>query len=125
MIYLDTHAVIWLYEDNLSKFSKQCLELLAGNEILLVSPAVKLELKYLHEINKISTSANDVLNDLKYRIGLTLCHASFDDIVTTAMEMEWTRDPFDRLIVGHAAIGSHLLISKDNLIRTHYKHAYW
>lgn len=125
MIYLDTHVVIWLYENNSAKFSKKCYALLAGDIPLLISPAVKLELKYLHEIGRISCTANDILSDLQYRIGLTLCHKPFDDVVIASMQMAWTRDPFDRLIVGQAALGHHVLLSKDALIGKHYPHACW
>jgi len=38
---------------------------------------------------------------------------------------EWTRDPFDRLIVAHAAANDARLLTKDEKIRRHYKRAVW
>jgi len=40
-------------------------------------------------------------------------------------EKDWTRDPFDRIIVGNAAAENAVLITKDNSILEHYEHAVW
>jgi PIN domain nuclease of toxin-antitoxin system len=48
VIYLDTHAVAWLYAKELSRFTSKGLEGLEANE-LLISPMVSLELEYLYE----------------------------------------------------------------------------
>jgi hypothetical protein len=46
VIYLDTHAVAWLYAKELSRFTSKGLESLEANE-LLISPMVSLELEHL------------------------------------------------------------------------------
>jgi PIN domain nuclease of toxin-antitoxin system len=66
---------------------------------------------------------------LKYtrsiRIGLRICAKPIDEVVSRAIPYNWTRDPFDRLIVAHAALGDDLLISKDEAILDNYLHARW
>jgi PIN domain nuclease of toxin-antitoxin system len=42
-----------------------------------------------------------------------------------AESLAWTRDPFDRIIVGQAAIRNDLLLSKDETIRAHYNGGVW
>lgn len=125
MIYLDTHAVIWLYERKLDKFTKSTLSLLDGKDLLLVSPAVKLELQYLYEIDRIIIPIEEMLVELKQKLGLSICDRSFHEIINKASFLNWTRDPFDRLIVASAALGDDLLISKDINIRNNYQHACW
>lgn len=59
------------------------------------------------------------------RIGLQLCKHTFTDVIQIAAKQSWTRDPFDRIITAQAAIGSNVLITKDNGIRKHYEYALW
>jgi PIN domain nuclease of toxin-antitoxin system len=47
-MYLDTHAVVWLYEAVLDRFPERATMLLETND-LSISPTVVLELQYLHE----------------------------------------------------------------------------
>jgi predicted nuclease of predicted toxin-antitoxin system len=42
-----------------------------------------------------------------------------------AVEQIWTRDPFDRIIVGQAALHQTMLVTKDRAMRKHYPHAFW
>ena len=47
------------------------------------------------------------------------------DVVSVASALTWTRDPFDRLIVATAAADSAPLLTRDKLIRRHYRNASW
>ncbi len=49
LIYLDTHATVWLYTDQIEKFPAKTLKLIENNP-MRISPMVLLELGYLHEI---------------------------------------------------------------------------
>jgi len=49
--YLDTHAVVWLYNNELKKFPTATLEFIEKSQ-LLISPMVILELGYLYEIKR-------------------------------------------------------------------------
>ncbi len=122
--YMDTHVVAWLYEGKLGSFSKQLLDLIGKNKILL-SPMVVLELTYLHEIGRVQGASQQVIDSLNQSIGLTICDLPFSQVIQSAMVQTWTRDPFDRIIVGQAAVNQSPLITKDVLIRTHYVHVVW
>ncbi len=98
--------------------------LINQNEIY-ISPIVRLELQYLYEIERITVSGDIILNDLSSRIGLTICGQNFNSIITQALIINWTRDPFDRLIVANALINQNILITKDNNILSNYVYAKW
>ena len=124
MIYLDTHIVVWLYAGLLEKFSQSIQTILNENEIL-ISPIVRLELEYLYEIERVREPAHVLVADLTDRIGLRVCEKDFNAVVSQAIKLTWTRDPFDRLIVANAALNDNILISKDQNILDHYPHARW
>ncbi len=124
MIYLDTHVVAWLYAGIIALFPSDTKKMLSGEE-LLISPIVVLELQYLFEIGRVSKKAADVVSDLENRIGLKTCEHTFGDVVEYAIKQDWTRDPFDRIIVAQASIHSKAVITKDETIRANYKHAIW
>ena len=87
---------------------------------------VALELAYLHEINRITFTAQDVLIKLKAELGVEVCDASFQSLIEIAVNENWTRDPFDRIIVSHAkANGLSRLISPDETIRKNYIKTVW
>ena len=79
---------------------------------LLVSPAALLEIKLLRESKRITVGPEEVLTALSRDIGLSLCPMPFYDVVRGSCEENWTRDPFDRLIVAHARAADGKLISK-------------
>lgn len=124
MIYLDTHLVIWLYAGLTDKFSVPVYKLINENE-LYISPIVRLELRYLYEVQRITADAETIVDDLAMRIGLQICGKPFNEVVTRALPYSWTRDPFDCLIVAHAALHDNLLLSKDQTILDNYPHARW
>ena len=124
MIYLDTHIVVWLYAGLLEKFSQSIQAILNENEIL-ISPIVRLELEYLYEIERVREPAHGIVADLADRIGLRVCEKDFNAIVSQAIKLTWTRDPFDRLIVANAALNDNILISRDQNILDFYPHARW
>lgn len=123
-VYLDTHAVIWLYHKELHKFSKNTLLLLENNQIT-VSPMVKLELQYLYQIKRITQKPDVILQSLQDTIELKICQKSWLDIVNVALTCDFTRDAFDRLIVAHAMLDNSILISKDKTLTCHYNNCVW
>lgn len=124
MIYLDTHVVVWLYEGDLKKFPKKTIAVLE-NESLFISPAVKLELQFLYEIKRIKEKPEKILNYLNHKIGLVTCSLAFIPIIDKAYEINWTRDPFDRLIIAQAAHQNASLITKDKNLLRYSKLAIW
>ena len=124
MIYLDTHVVIWLYARRLGLLSERVRRLLEDRE-LLVSPMVLLELDFLREIGRIAEGGHAVYQNLHARIGLRVCTLAFPRIVEAASLQSWTRDPFDRVIVGHASAGGRELVTRDETIHRNYSRALW
>ncbi|MBU2515028.1 PIN domain-containing protein [bacterium] len=119
MIYLDTHIVVWLFVGQTEKLSNKAKDLLNDNEIH-ISPIVRLELQYLNEINRITVPASEVITDLSNSIGLKICDKNFNNVINSAMELEWTRDPFDRIIVAHASLNDDYLVTKDQTVLENY-----
>jgi PIN domain nuclease of toxin-antitoxin system len=124
VIYLDTHVAAWLFAGDQKRISRPARLAIESHD-LLISPAALLELEYLYETRRTGTPGSAVLDDLGERVGLRLCSLPFPDVARSALGQRWTRDPFDRLIVGHAAIRATALLTKDRQLRRHYPHALW
>ena len=124
MIYLDTHIVIWIYDGDVDKLSKAAAEQIQSHD-LRISPAVILELEFLHEIHRLKRTASHIVTTLTKEVGLQVCELSFVTVAESAVQQKWIRDPFDRLIVGHANANEAPLITKDEKIRRHYRRAVW
>jgi len=124
LIYLDTHLVVWLYAGLTSKLSDRAKRLINEHE-LYISPMVRPELQYLHEIRRITEKSDDILLDLVNLLDLKICQTDFNLIINQSLIINWTRDPFDRLIVSNASVDNHILLTKDYHILTHYKNAVW
>ncbi len=124
LIYLDTHVVSWMFAGRLDLFPVQVRKLLEEHD-LLISPAVKLELQYLFEIRRIADPAKVVLESLGREVGLKVCDLPFPDVVEIALSLDWTRDPFDRLLVSQAELRQTPLVTKDRNIRDHFPRAVW
>jgi PIN domain nuclease of toxin-antitoxin system len=122
--YLDTHVVIWLYAGNASNLSRAAADIIQKDS-LFISPAVLLELEFLHEIRRLTRTGQSMVGSLSTEIGLSVCQLPFADVVQDALEQKWARDPFDRLIVAHASANDAPLVTKDQKIRRHYRHAIW
>jgi PIN domain nuclease of toxin-antitoxin system len=108
---LDTNAVIWL-----DRRHKRARPLLSNVRELYVSPASLLELQYLHEAGRIQLRDSGVLafaSHQEWQVDEPPAVQWFEE----ACELGWTRDPFDRLIVAHAAVrGWRLATGDDELI---------
>lgn len=124
MIYLDTHIVAWMYAGKIEFIPGKIQRELAREE-LLISPMVLLELQYLFETGRVSARGEKVFQDISKRVGLKICELPFDQVIKQAVELNWTRDPFDRLIVAQARVHSSKLVTKDSEILRNYNHALW
>lgn len=124
-LYLDTHILVWLYQDGATRLTPLAVNAIEEAEQLLISPMVELELTYLHEISRINCPALNILDSLRRDIGLETCKQPFAAVVGAALALDWTRDPFDRLIVAQAAHRSSPLLTADQNIGEHYSAAIW
>ena len=123
--YLDTHVVVWLCQNNLRKIAPAALDALNEHD-LLISPAVLIELGFLHQTGRIIRAPQDLARQLRTQIGVKVCNHSFADLADTALFETWTRDPFDLMIVSHAKANNYApLVTSDENIRSHYPRAIW
>ena len=114
MILLDTHAVLWLLGGH-----RRAEGLIASGQALLVSPVSLLEIRFLIEAGKVRIAESDweerLTRDRRFRID----NCRIGDIVTGASELGFTRDPFDRLLAGHAIARGYRLATADDLLLEH------
>ena len=124
MIFLDTHVVVWLYARLYDKLSPLAEKLINEND-LYCSPIVKLELQYLYEIGRITEGSEVIATTLENEIGLRIRNIELNDLVDNCMEINWTRDPFDRMIVGQSQMEGIILLTKDDTILRNSENARW
>ncbi len=123
LTYLDTHVVVWLYEGRMKRLSQEARRSIERSDTLLVSPMVELELNYLFRRGRVSSA--DVLRDLAGRIGLGVCDLPFSAVTNEALQIGWTEDVFDRIIVAQAMVRNSKLVSADEVILVKYSQAVW
>jgi PIN domain nuclease of toxin-antitoxin system len=125
VIYLDTHVIAWLYGLGATALSEAAAAAVEAADEIRISPMVRLELQYLHEIGRLSEPPIPVLDALQATLGLSICTAPFPAVVRAAEMLSWTRDPFDRLIVAQAGLHDAPLVTKDSVLHRHYPACIW
>ena len=123
-IRLDTHVVVWLFNNEIEKLSGAA-RLLLDERTAVISPMVELELTFLHEIGRVTSSGPAVVNELMTRISLKRSEEPLHAITAAAESCSWTRGPFDRLIVDDASAAACQLLTRDRHIREHFRLAIW
>jgi PIN domain nuclease of toxin-antitoxin system len=123
-VYLDTHIVAWLHDGLVERLSPDARAAIEEG-LLLISSIVELELTYLHEIGRFRPTAAKALGVLARDIGLQRSEIPLRDSVREAIKLSWTRDPFDRLIVGEALAAGAALLTRDELILANCRAALW
>jgi len=123
-IYLDTHVVVWLFSGLRDKLPEVAKIMIESND-LFICPIVILEIQFLKEIGRINYSAQEILEDLLIKIELKTDDLPFEIAIKKAIEIPWTRDPFDRVITASSIARSFPLITKDQNILSNYPLAIW
>ena len=123
--YLDTNVVLWLAAGDLPRIPSVARQAIRNSD-LLISPMVEVELQYLFEVGRLALSPDDILLKIKHEVAARICELPFPLVAKAALHENWTREPFDRLIVAQAkANGFATLITADTRIREHYPKALW
>ena len=122
MIMLDTHIAVSLFEGNVGRLSTHARRKIE-NGPTFISPAVVMELEILHEIGRVRPRAQEIAASLLQQIDVRVASESFADIVVESLALAFTRDPFDRLIVAHAALLKAPLVTFDSELHQHYPNA--
>jgi PIN domain nuclease of toxin-antitoxin system len=84
-----------------------------------------LELRYLHDVRRARDPVPVMLAALRQELGLEVSDGSIAELGQAAMDLSWTRDPFDRLISAHAIVANAPLITADETIRANLPLATW
>ena len=124
-VYLDTHVAAWLHDGLITRISTEGKRQIEAND-LLISPMLLLELQYLFDRKRIAVEPLALYNYLNGTFGVQLCDYPFSAVAMEALTLNWTNDPFDRLLVGQAkANHGSPLITADLVIRQNYSGAVW
>lgn len=91
---------------------------------LLLSPMVLFELQLMVEIRRIQESPDDLLAALHATAAVAVCDLPWETVVRAAAAEQWTRDPFDRLIVANARVRQAPLLTADRNILSNYSEAF-
>ena len=82
-------------------------------------------MRLLQEIGRLTIGPDRWLDILRRDFGVTVCPMPLHRVVAESLNLPWTRDPFDRLIVAQAITGGGKLITKDERVRKHFAGALW
>lgn len=116
-VLVDTHVLLWILSN-----SPRLKELSWFHQELdwTVSPISLLELKFLDECGKIRVDVKKVSEGLSQDERFIMNDVSLEELCKQAWDLNWTRDPFDRLLVAHSLVRSIPLGTVDQLIRKNY-----
>lgn len=115
VILLDTHAVLWLDAGH-----RRARALESTRARLYISPATILELHILQEAGRLARRSGarpSSVGNSRWVLDDPPAARWFD----AALELSWTRDMFDRLLVAHARLRGWRLATADQVILTHLK----
>lgn len=124
LTHLDTHVVIWVSAGQHHHMSARGTAALDDDD-LRISPMVRLELGYLHELGRLADPPGDVIGDLQRWFRAREDALPFGAVVDEAMAMTWTRDPFDRVIAAQAIAAGARLLTRDETILENVALAFW
>jgi predicted nucleic acid-binding protein len=114
MILLDTNAAIFLLAGD-----RRARPLLRLRERLALSPIVLLEMTYLQERGRARFTTSSPVASARDDPRWTYDEPGLADVVAESLALGFTRDPFDRLIAGHALHRRWRLATSDELLLTH------
>jgi PIN domain nuclease of toxin-antitoxin system len=115
---LDTHFLVWITRKSNRLRNYPWLRLY---EPWGVSAVSLLEIQLLSEAGRIPLSnprfAEAVMTDPRFEVD----EVSVVALIQRALDLSWTRDPFDRLIAAHSRLRRVPLCSVDSVILAHHK----
>ena len=117
-LLLDTHFLIWLLLG-----SKRLAEFpwLDRYRPWGVSPVSFLEIQFLAEVGRLSVHNPEFTNRVMEDTRFTVDDIPLATVVRYALPLDWTRDPFDRLLVAHSFARRVALCTTDRGIRSHHR----
>jgi PIN domain nuclease of toxin-antitoxin system len=114
---LDTHFVVWIAKgtDRLAAFPW-----IERYRPWGVSPVSLLEIQYLAEIGRIEVQNPRFTDALAGDSRFVIDEIPLMPLIRRAIELTWTRDPFDRLIAAHSSVRRLPLCTTDRTVRQHH-----
>lgn len=113
VILLDTNALIWLYQRH------RRARPLQGAARLYISPASLLELQFLVEAGRLRLRENASVTAIASDSRWLMDEPPSGRWFAAAIDVGWTRDPFDRLIVAHGQLRGWKLATGDGGLLEH------
>lgn len=116
-LLLDTHFLIWalLSWPRLDEYSW-----LERYRPWGVSPVSLLELQFLAEVGRIEIRQPELLEALAGDARFVIDEVPLLALIRHALPLEWTRDPFDRLLAAHSLARRTPLCTVDRELSRHH-----
>jgi PIN domain nuclease of toxin-antitoxin system len=117
-VLLDTHFLIWIVLEakRLSNFSW-----LDRYRPWGVSPISFFKIQFLAEVGRLSVTNPRFVNTVSDDRRFIVDDLSLDTLVSHSLMLDWTRDPFDRLLVVHSLARRVPFCTTDRLIRSRHR----
>ena len=117
-LLLDTHFLIWLV---LGSRRVARFPWLDRYRPWGVSPVSFLEIQFLAEIGRLSVRNPEFMEAVMRDGQFTVDDVPLVSLIRHATALDWTRDPFDRLLAAHSAARRVSLCTLDRGIRQHHR----
>ncbi len=98
-IILDTHFLIWILtgSERITEFPW-----INGYRPWGISPVSFLEIQFLSEVGRLEARSPDFMNAVMNDPRFVVDEVPLVALVRNALALDWTRDPFDRLLCAHS-----------------------
>lgn len=117
-ILLDTHFLIWI-----TTRSKRVAEFpwIERYRPWAVSPVSFLEIQYLAEVGRLEVRSPDYMETVMEDPRFIVDEVPLVRLIRASLALDWTRDPFDRLLCAHSLSRRVPFCSVDQIIRTRHQ----
>lgn len=116
-VLLDTHFLIWLVvgSERLSTFPW-----LERYRPWTLSPVSFLEIQFLAEVGRLEVLSPELADALAKDPRFIVDEVPLVALIRHALKLDWTRDPFDRLLAAHSQARRLPLCTVDRNLRSHH-----
>lgn len=117
-LILDTHFLIWLVlgSNRIAEFPW-----LGTHRPWGVSPVALLEIQFLSEVGRLRVRSPEFVEALSRDDRFVIDDPPLAQVFRNALSLDWTRDPFDRLLAAHSLTRRVALCSVDEMIQRHHR----
>ena len=116
-LLLDTHFLIWIVLGSRRLAAFPWIERYRPWGVSTIS---LLEIQFLGEIGRLSVHNPQFVNELMDDPRFTVDDAPLVTLVRHALSLDWTRDPFDRLLAAHSTARRVPLCTADRRMLAHH-----